>query len=69
MSSLIRVCLNFDVPFGWAEQVLHEIMRVINQVIQDNQDLQENACLVGLVSTVHILSRMWLFVISVTMYN
>lgn len=66
MSSLTRVYLSFDVPFGWAEQVLHEIMRVINQVIQDNQDLQENACLVGLVSIVHSLSRMWLFVISVT---
>lgn len=32
------------------EQVLHHVLRLLNHVIQDNSDLQENACLIGLVS-------------------
>lgn len=49
------------------EQVLHQVLRLLNHVIQDNSDLQENACLIGLVSLSeknlqHILSEMPVFV-------
>ncbi|KAG0560320.1 hypothetical protein M758_10G166700 [Ceratodon purpureus] len=33
-------------------KVLHQVLRLLNHVIQDNADLQENACLIGLVPVV-----------------
>ena len=32
-------------------QVICAVLQIINQIIKDNTDFQENACLVGLVST------------------
>lgn len=32
-------------------QVICSVLQIINQIIKDNTDFQENACLVGLVST------------------
>jgi hypothetical protein len=54
--------------FGDAtEQVLHQVLRLLNHVIQDNSALQENACLIGLVSLPrkdlqHILAGLPFFV-------
>ena len=31
-------------------QVICSVLQIINQIIKDNTDFQENACLVGLVS-------------------
>lgn len=36
-------------------QVICSVLQVLNQIIKDNTDFQENACLVGLVSTMYIL--------------
>jgi len=31
------------------------VLQLINQIIRDNTDFQENACLVGLVSPMYVL--------------
>lgn len=35
-------------------QVICSVLQVLNQIIKDNTEFQENACLVGLVSVVQI---------------
>jgi hypothetical protein len=35
-----------------SHRVLHQVLRLLNHVIQDNSDLQENACLIGLIPLV-----------------
>jgi hypothetical protein len=35
------------------------VLQIINQIIKDSTDFQENACLVGLVSTTNILVFMF----------
>jgi len=39
---------------GWMVllQVVHAVLQVLNQIIQDNADLLENACFVGMVISV-----------------
>ena len=35
-------------------QVICSVLQVLNQIIKDNTEFQENACLVGLVSALQI---------------
>lgn len=35
-------------------QVICSVLQVLNQIIKDNTEVQENACLVGLVSVLQI---------------
>lgn len=40
-------------------QVICAVLQIINQIIRDNFDFQENACLVGLVSATNVLFFMF----------
>lgn len=35
------------------------MLQIINQIVKDNADFQENACLIGLVSIVNVLAFMF----------
>jgi hypothetical protein len=38
-------------------QVICSVLQLINQIIKDNTDFQENACLVGLVSPMYFIDK------------